>query len=775
MALNLSRMTLYALISSIEEDLRNIIKLYISEQPLDKICIDKELLERSKNRLEKDLGSFFGDVALSDLVDYFDLGDTYQVINSNNKRIPNAISICIKNNTRVLEDLIPIRNRVMHIRPLNAEDYTSVMSITHKFISEEPLLWCNTKITLDRVNENPSFVLSMDIKSYEEEHTNHNLPLPDFDETGLIGRSSEVEKIKELCYGAFPVISIVGEGGVGKTALALKVAYEILEDKNNPFDALVWVSSKTTQITANEIKDIKNAINDSMGIINEISSQIIGVSNSANNFEEIIEYLSTFKIILFIDNLETILDDNIRNFVGSLPLGSKIIITSRIGLGAFEYPVKLQGIDESYASQLMRILAKIRGVDYLIKLDEKTMRSYVNRMHRNPSYIKWFVSNIQTGASPELTLQNSGVFLEFCMSNVYDYLSNEAQLLTTAMQCAPGLRDIPELSYLTGFDSLVTQKSIQELMSTNMLSQSSKTKGASVKTLYQLSELARSYLSKHHKPTQTYQKNIHTKLHQLNSLFEKQIKSKTDDKYNPFNIQFRDKSDRVIVKMLKDVQNHVSKGQHNDAFSLITEAHKLAPDYFEVARVMAYFHQKNGNISDARSQYELAILLSPETPQLYYWFAKFLLHEEENIDGSIDNLEKAIKLDPESIEVSLQLSRCYMFRRDYEPSNKMIELIESKISDESEHHQKIYFDTKIQIRYRLADDLSEKGNYDDAMLNLEIMMDIFNEMEDRFRDLYMRKKLSKCAYVIQRIKRTSDMDIQERITYFEKWFDKERR
>lgn len=38
--------------------------------------------------------------------------------------------------------------------------------------------------------------------------------------------------------GGFPVISIVGEGGVGKSALALKVAYELI-DKDSPFDAVV--------------------------------------------------------------------------------------------------------------------------------------------------------------------------------------------------------------------------------------------------------------------------------------------------------------------------------------------------------------------------------------------------------------------------------------------------------------------------------------------------------------------------------------------------------
>lgn len=774
MAFNLTRMTTYALISSLEEDLRSVIKDYVVASDVS-TRIPTDLFKRAQSRLEKDLGFTFDSNSPSDLIDYFDLGDTYQVINSNSDVIPTHISVTIKKHTKNFEKIVPIRNRVMHIRPLDVEDGPNTFSICENLADNDPTIWKKISSTLKLIHENPAYVLGLEIKNLEDSYENHNLPIPDFDETGLIGRNDDVKKIKQLCYGAFPVISIVGEGGVGKTALALKVAYEILEDPKRPFDAVVWVSSKTTQITIHEIKEIKDSISTSVGVIQEISNQVIGLPSSQVGFEEIIEYLATFKIALFIDNLETILDENIKNFVGSLPMGSKIIITSRIGLGAYEYPVKLQGIDESYASQLLRVLAKIRGVDTLSTLEEKTLRVYANRMYCNPSYIKWFVSSVQTGLSPESVLQNSNMFLEFCMSNVYQYLSVNARNLTSAMQCAPGLRDVPELSYMTDFDSLTINKALQELMSTNMLSQSSKAKGASIKNTYQLSELARSYLGKHHKPSQTYQKSIQDKRNQLNSLYEKQIRQRTDDKYNVFNIQFRDKSDRVVVKMLRDAQDCIRDAKHDEAFELLNEAHKLAPDYYEVARVLAYFHQKLGNISDAREQYELAIVLAPNTSQLYFWFGRFLLRDELNTDDAVEAFEKAFKLDSNSLDVALALARAYMFQHHFDQASAILTSVSEYYETASDHNQKVFLDTEIQIYYRLADDHSQRGEYVLCVNNLELMRSKFDALPEKFKDIYIRQKLSKCNFILKNISKCTDYDVNHRANVFQQWIEVESR
>ncbi|WP_222860144.1 tetratricopeptide repeat protein [Vibrio mimicus] len=754
MAFNLTRMTVYALISALEQDLRDILTNHLTS----KVSVNKSLLEKATQRFAKDneLAYSAGDeICLEDLVHYFDLGDTFQVINANKEFFPSHLVSHIKAKTKQLELLVPIRNRVMHIRPLDFEDLPTISSLSQILSKEEPNFWRNTTNTLKRLEVEPSFVLSLDIPSLSEStRIKHNLPLPDFDETGLIGRDEDVDKVKRLCLGGFPVISIVGEGGVGKTALALKVAYELLDDSNCPFDAIIWVSSKTSQITVNEIIEFKGAISDSLGLFNEIESELIGdgISKKAK-FDEIIDYLATFKIALFIDNLETILDDNIREFIGALPSGSKIIITSRIGLGAFEYPVKLQGIEEGYASELLRTLSKLRGVEILSKQPQTTLLKYVNRMHRNPSYIKWFVSSVQTGLAPEVVLQHSDLFLEFCMSNVYKFLSSNARALTDAMQCAPGLKDLPELAYFTEFDALTVQKATQELMATNMLTQSSDSKGSSIKTRYQLSELARAYLSKHHKPSQNTQKQIRAKQNQLNSVFERQMKQRSNNKYQKNNIQFRDKSDRVVAKMLTDAISYSNNNQYGKAFDLLDEAHRMAPDYFEVPRVFAQYYELTGNISDAREQYELSIVLEPEAPQLYYWFGKFLLQKDDNVDEAIPIFERAIKLDPCSFDCALSLARCYMFASRYDETESLLDSLRDKFESNPEHLKKIFLDTEIQISYRRADDLCREGNIRASLEHLERMKVLFDELPEEFKDRYMRNKLTKVNYTFSHIQK----------------------
>ncbi len=129
-----------------------------------------------------------------------------------------------------------------------------------------------------------------------------------------MGRDKEKEELKRLCSSQWPVITVVGEGGYGKTALSLQVAYDILDDGNAKFDAIVWTTAKRVRLTLNDIETIDGAITSSLGVIKAAANELSGTGGSGDSVEEVVSYLNSFRILLIIDNLETILDPMLISF-----------------------------------------------------------------------------------------------------------------------------------------------------------------------------------------------------------------------------------------------------------------------------------------------------------------------------------------------------------------------------------------------------------------------------------------------------------------------------
>jgi len=739
-----TRLTLYALISGIECDLRHIIRTGLRDQIALEELLGKDLLRRSSERLEKmEDQSIEGNYTLDNLLYYVDFGDLYQIINRYSNHYPQEFADSFGSFTPRLELVGKVRNRVAHSRPLQVNDFPLVLDLANSLAQSFPQQFFELRHILRRMEADPSFVLGLRIPSFETDRTySHNLPSPDFDETGFIGRVDVTNQLIKLCLGPYPVITIVGEGGLGKTALALKVAYDILDLPDRLFDAVVWTSAKTRQLTARHIVEIDDAIHDSLGMIRSISAQLSGQGES-EPMEEVLSYLSEFKILLILDNLETVIDKRICSFLQNLPSGSKILITSRIGLGAYEFPVKLEPLNNQEAVQLLRVLAQVRGVTGLTKCNNRKLGVYSRKMQNNPGFIKWFVSAVQAGQRPEDILDKPDVFLEFCMSNVYHYLGSNSRLVLKSMQALPGRHSQAELAFLTDeLSATDLQKSLQELLTTNMVYMASIAQGSSFETKYEMSELARTYMESRHPLTPEEFRDLTRRRRQLVSAGELIAAEQRENPFSFNSIRKRSNSDLIVAKYLLDVLKLVKEKKLEEADSKIEEARRLAPEYFEVHRVEAIVRVAQGNYTAARTAYEAAIELEPGSAPLYCWYAGFLMRYLDDVEGALAELEKAENINSAAYQIKLEKARTLLYLRKFSEARDIIDCLLDR--NDIDHWGVVkLFDINLQFYQRHSEYCLNQHNEEAAIESLERLRQAYLSYPDNIRDNIMLHKLDK--------------------------------
>lgn len=739
-----ARLTMFALLSSLEEDLRTVLMTvfdYATCQGIDDSTLFPIQIK------EKTEGRFFKKNPLeaptnSDLIEFLDFQDSIDLIKRNLPILPpNQQAIYIPKLFTQLSRLSPIRNRVVHSRPLEYSDFPTLCDtiedilIIDKKHESFSLLWDISR----KIKKDPGITLSYSIPDYIDiaSVTPHNLPLADFDDTGFIGRSDLIQQIVPLLLKSpYPVISILGDGGMGKTSLALKIAYQIVDDGTKPFDTVIWISSKTTQLNTSEIEKISGAIQNSLELFSEVSKQLY--DNANDPIQNILEYMENFKILLIIDNLETILDDSVMSFLKRLPRESKVLITSRIGLGSIEYPVKIPPFSNTDSVKLIRNAARVKQIQILQHEPQQKLEDYCTRMNNNPGYIKWFVAAIGTGKSPESILANPSLFLDFCMSNVYNYLSSQSKQVINILHCSRRELTLAEIAFVSNMEIFNLQSAIQQLITTNMVFMG---RSDYRETFYGITEFARLYLAKAHPVENTEMRKIKSKFNQLASCKD----SDTCDNYR-YNIGYiflRSDHDLAIAIQLKSALKAASIRDLKLASEIIDRAFALSADYFEVHRIRAYIKSLQALSTEAEDEYRAAIELSPNQPHLHYSLGLFTLNSLGNSKEALKHFRKAVELDPNSFDPSYEVARVLMFSRQYDDVNPIFEKFRTYYLTPKQKLLVRYL--HMQIEYRKADDAYHiERNFKMGYEHLSNLFTQYESMSQIDRTSDFRKLMDKC-------------------------------
>lgn len=290
----------------------------------------------------------------------------------------------------------------------------------------------------------------LEARYQEEELTQANtIPSPFAVESGLfrllpreyatfVGR----EKYKPLVRKAIEgdpriwIVNLYGPGGVGKSALATWLAYEYHQEQKT-FEAILQLSAKDLELSTEEgirhLRPTLFSLEDFLDRVLHLFEHGEYCESDMDKRKEVVtEILSAYRALLILDNMESINDGRIMEFVRGLPPESKtkVLLTSRRRTSEWEYPIQVTEFDEQEVSQFVQVRNAEMGLDLPVK-DVATMRKIGTMSGGLPLAIQWTLgeyaktrdlSNILSRA-----LTPDSPLLEFSFRNSWNVLDEFAQ------------------------------------------------------------------------------------------------------------------------------------------------------------------------------------------------------------------------------------------------------------------------------------------------------------------------------------------------------------
>ena len=666
--------------------------------------------------------------------DYLNFGDTLNfLLGSKNKMGNMGFSRSYKNFSAKLASLPEIRNRVMHGRPLDFEDYETTVGIS-KALANDQDSWNSLYLTLLELKDSPNRFIDMPIPD-SQVFDNHNLPLPDFDETGFIGRQDFLNTFSKLLKGPYPVITIIGEGGIGKTASTLKACYDFYDSDPTFFDRIIWVTAKSSHIGIKEIIEVKNSIKSSLDVFIEVSSNL-GREEKQDPIKEVLEYLTEFRILLVLDNLETILDDKIKYFLSELPLGSKVVITSRIGVGNSEHRINLSPLSSIECVRLMKKLSTFRGVAQLRDLDHKTLEEYTKRLYYNPGFIKWFVTVASLGKTPESIFKDSDVFISFCMSNVFSYATKNAKKVLGCMQSLQADLSLAEISFIENMKAEDTEAAVLELCNTNMVFCKSLKRNGGTSYIYTLSPIARNYLFKKQPIEAKKVLNYQSKYRSILT---------SDDRFestrNPFyKIRSSTNEERIVAIILSKVIESIKRKDLDSAEKDLEKAKALAPLFPDVYRIESYLKIELGDFEASEACLEKALELRPNCGFLLYTLGSFFVRYKDDLKRAEPFFRAALEKEPFNPYIILEASKCYIRLKGFDSDESLLRAFE-RCGEASPRNRIKYFDCRIDLKTREAEHYFENNQFLEFIEKVNDAINVWKVVPNNLRDRKMVERL----------------------------------
>ena len=196
---------------------------------------------------------------------------------------------------------------------------------------------------------------------------------------GYIQRAALENELKQalLMKDRYPVVTLVGRGGIGKTWLTLSVLYEIAS--LNRFTLILWFSARDIDLLPEGPKTVTPHVLTTPEIAQEFANLLEPDGYKQKGFDAV-KFLSETmtnspdgSILFVFDNFETVRAPiELFNWIDTyVRLPNKVLITTRFREFKADYPIEVLGMTEAESEELIQVTAQTLGIVHLLTEDYK--------------------------------------------------------------------------------------------------------------------------------------------------------------------------------------------------------------------------------------------------------------------------------------------------------------------------------------------------------------------------------------------------------------------
>jgi hypothetical protein len=467
----------------------------------------------------------------------------------------------------------------------------------------------------------------------------NTLPISfDHEITGLLGRDKEFKELhKTISSPRNSLIAVVAPGGIGKTALILQFLKDLSLSPtySSSVSSIVFCTLKNERLTAEGIEQIE-AINGIVQIKESILSDLNNLygENSYSSFEEACEKLETDKILICIDNLETLLMHSQKEFIDfnqSLPMFWRVIVTSRISIDSAT-TVTLDSLGKRHAVSLSRNYFRKRGVQ---NIEQATIENIADRANNNPLAIRLTIDLYLKGVDISHSIEKSQKDIAaFSYKNLIESLNENSIAILEAIYVL-GESNKSELIDFLELTNEEIAEATNELSKTSLIVRGINDIGLDC---YKLSESIRDLLL-------VNPKNIEVRTNISESL--KKTKSKILEQTT------RNKQ----LGLSEFDENYVALNTDRSIHSLIVDLNK----YFS----KPYAKRIHSELIGLKAKFADLIIYNSKDYQLNYHYSRVLKALKDK-PGELKILKQSDNLNPESPRTINAIGMHHFYNSDYE-------------------------------------------------------------------------------------------------------------